>query len=47
MKDYPFMIDVAKAVKEETKRIEFHLAGEGPERAKLQVLIQQYNLSAI
>ncbi|MEA1896790.1 MAG: glycosyltransferase family 4 protein [Bacteroidota bacterium] len=34
---------MAKAVKEETKK--FHLAGEGPERAKLQALIQQYNLN--
>ena len=45
VKDYPFMIEIAKAVKEETKHIEFHLAGEGPERAKLQALIQQYGLN--
>ena len=45
VKDYSFMIDVAKAVKEGTRHIKFHLAGEGPERAKLQAIIQQYNLN--
>jgi len=45
VKDYPFMIEIAKAVKEETKHIKFHLAGEGPERSKLQAIIQQYNLN--
>ena len=39
------MIEIAKAVKEKTKYIKFHLAGEGPERAKLQDLIQQYGLN--
>ena len=39
------MIEIAKAVKEETKHIKFHLAGEGPERSKLQAIIQQYNLN--
>ena len=39
------MIEIAKAVKEETKHIKFHLAGEGPERAKLQALIQRYGLN--
>jgi glycosyltransferase involved in cell wall biosynthesis len=45
VKGYRFMIEIAKAVKEETKHIKFHLAGEGPERAKLQALIQQYSLN--
>ena len=27
------------------KNIKFHLAGEGPERAKLQAIIQEYNLN--
>jgi glycosyltransferase involved in cell wall biosynthesis len=45
VKDYPFMIHVANAVKEKTNHIEFHLAGEGPERSKLQALIQQYNFN--
>ena len=45
MKDYAFMIEIAKAVKEESKHIKFHLAGEGPERSKLQALIQQYSLN--
>lgn len=39
------MIEIAKAVKGETKYIKFYLAGEGPERAKLQALIQQYGLN--
>jgi glycosyltransferase involved in cell wall biosynthesis len=43
--DYPFMIEIAKAVKEKTKHIQFHLAGEGPERSKLQALIQEYSLN--
>ena len=47
VKDYTFtlMMEIAKAVKEETKHIKFHLAGEGPERSKLQALIQQYGLN--
>ena len=45
VKDYAFMIEIAKAVKEKTKHIKFHLAGEGPEGAKLRVLIQQYSLN--
>ena len=45
VKDYPFMIEIAKAVKEKTKNIKFHLAGEGPERSKLKALIQEYNLN--
>ena len=39
------MIEIVKAVKEETKYIQFYLAGEGPERSKLQALIQQYGLN--
>ena len=39
------MIEIAKAVKEKTKHIKFHLAGEGPEGAKLQALIQRYGLN--
>jgi len=39
------MIEIAKAVNEKTKHIEFHLAGEGPERSKLQALIQRYSLN--
>jgi len=39
------MIEIVKAVKEETKHIEFHLAGEGLERSKLQALIQKYGLN--
>jgi glycosyltransferase involved in cell wall biosynthesis len=35
VKDYSFMIEIAKAVKEKTKNIKFHLAGEGPERSKI------------
>ena len=45
VKDYPFMVEIAKAVKEKTKNIRFHLAGEGPEHSKLQALIQRYGLS--
>lgn len=44
VKEYPFMIEIAKVVKEKTKNIKFHLAGEGPERSKLQALIQKYRL---
>jgi len=45
MKDYALMNEIVKAVKEDTKHIEFHSAGEGPEGAKLQALIQRYGLN--
>ena len=45
VKDYSFMIEIAKAAREETKHTKFHLAGEGPERAKLQALIPQHRLN--
>lgn len=46
VKDYPFMIEVAKAVLEKSNNISFQLAGDGPERLKLQKLIKDYGLSA-
>jgi len=44
VKDYPFMIEVAKLVSERTNHIRFELAGDGPELRNLQALIMDYNL---
>jgi len=45
VKDYPFMVKIAKAIREKTSRVSFNLAGDGPERPKLHALIQQYRLN--
>lgn len=47
VKDYPFMVEIAKAIREKTSRVSFNLAGDGPERPKLHTLIQQYALNGI
>jgi len=44
VKDYPFMVEVAKEILKETKEIRFDLAGDGPELNKIQLHIQKYNL---
>jgi glycosyltransferase involved in cell wall biosynthesis len=44
IKDYPLMIESAKAIREKTNYIQFQLAGDGPEMAKLQALIKNYDL---
>ena len=46
VKDYPLMVEIAKAVLEKTNRVSFKLAGEGPERSKLQALIQKNGLNS-
>lgn len=44
VKDYPLMIKIAKSVCERTDKIFFRLAGDGPEREKLQKLVCHYNI---
>jgi len=44
VKDYPFMVEIAKVVREKKSRVHFQLAGDGPERPKLQAVIEQYGL---
>ena len=44
VKNYPFMVEVAKEVNAETDKIRFELAGEGPMLNDIQALIDQYGL---
>jgi len=44
VKDYPFMVEVAKEVSAETAKIRFELAGEGPTLSDVQGLINKYGL---
>jgi len=39
VKDYPLMVEIAKAVAAMEPRIRFHLAGDGPERARLEAMV--------
>ena len=44
VKDYPLMIDIAKETIKRSKDIIFQLAGDGPERKKLEALVKKYDL---
>lgn len=44
VKDYPFMVEVAKEVVAKTSKIRFELAGEGPMLGVVQGLIRSYEL---
>ncbi len=44
VKDYPFMVEVAKEVNAATDKIRFELAGEGPTLGDIQGLISRYGL---
>jgi len=44
VKDYLLMIEVAREVSKKTGHIRFELAGDGPERVKIQDLIKKYRL---
>lgn len=46
VKDYPFMVEIAKTIREKTNHIRFQLAGDGPERPKLQQAIQGLGLNS-
>ena len=46
VKDYPFMIEIAKAVSETTDSIRFQLAGDGPEMSKLRSIAEAYGLNS-
>lgn len=45
VKDYPFMIEVAKEVATQTDKIRFELAGEGPMQGDIQALIDKHGLN--
>jgi len=45
VKNYPFMLEIARRCKNEPK-INFKLAGDGPDRAKLETLIKAHGLEA-
>ena len=47
VKDYPFMAEIATAIIKKENHILFQLAGDGPERAKLQALIKEYGLNDV
>ena len=45
IKDYSFMVEIAKKILGTIGNIRFQLAGDGPERSKIQALIQNYGLN--
>lgn len=45
VKDYPLMVEIARIVSEKNASVRFELAGEGPERDRLERLIAAHNLS--
>jgi glycosyltransferase involved in cell wall biosynthesis len=45
VKDYPLMLEIARKVIKKSGKIRFVLAGDGPERYRLQTLIKEHNLS--
>ena len=47
VKDYPLMVEVSREVLKKTNNVRFELAGDGPERIKIQDLIQKYKLREI
>jgi len=44
VKDFPFMVEVAREVVRHSECIRFELAGEGPERHRIRQLIEKYGL---
>lgn len=44
VKDFPFMVEIAKAVHAKNDHIRFELAGEGPRQCEIQGLITRYGL---
>lgn len=45
VKDYPFMVEIAREICKKFDHIFFELAGEGPEQPKIQSAIQRYGLN--
>ena len=44
VKDYPLMVEVAREVSKRTDKIQFVLAGDGPDRGKIMELIERNGL---
>ena len=47
IKDYPFMVEIAREVIKHTDKVQFELAGEGPEMQRILCLIQKYHLENV
>ncbi len=47
VKDYAFMIEIAKVMQKKTNRVRFELAGDGPEMIRLKRLTSQYQLENV
>jgi glycosyltransferase involved in cell wall biosynthesis len=47
VKDYAFMIEIARTVLKKTNRARFQLAGDGPEKIKLKALASRYHLDNV
>jgi len=45
VKDYPFMVEVARAVQKMGGKVLFELAGDGPDGPKVRALINRYGLN--
>jgi glycosyltransferase involved in cell wall biosynthesis len=46
VKDYPLMVEIAREVYGRTNNIQFQLAGDGPEKPKVEQLIKKYGLDS-
>jgi len=44
VKDFPFMVEIAREVARSTDNVRFELAGDGPERESIRHLIEKYGL---
>jgi len=47
VKNYAFMIEIARVMRKKTNRIRFALAGDGPEMIKLKALVSRYHLDDV
>ncbi|MFX0196742.1 MAG: glycosyltransferase, partial [Candidatus Hodarchaeota archaeon] len=45
VKDYSLMVEIAKVISEKANKIHFMLAGDGPDRRKIQGLVKRYSLN--
>ena len=45
VKDYPLMVEIAREIRKRSNRFLFELAGDGPERQKIQTLLERYDLN--
>jgi glycosyltransferase involved in cell wall biosynthesis len=47
VKNYAFMIEIARVMQKKTNRVRFQLAGDGPEMIRLKALVSRYHLDDV